>query len=35
MIPRSHAWRRLPDPGITGSVPGEELVTGRPGPSSS
>ena len=31
MIPRSHAWRRLPDPGITGSVPGEELVTGRAG----
>jgi Phytanoyl-CoA dioxygenase (PhyH) len=31
MIPRSHAWRRLPDPGITGSVPGEELVTGKAG----
>ena len=31
MIPRSHAWRRLPDPGMTGSVPGEELVTGKAG----
>ena len=31
MIPRSHAWRRLPDPGITGSVAGEELVTGKAG----
>ena len=31
MIPRSHAWRRLPDPGITDSLPGEELVTGKAG----
>jgi phytanoyl-CoA dioxygenase PhyH len=31
MIPRSHAWRRLPEPGITESVPGEELVTGEAG----
>ena len=31
MIPRSHAWRRLPEPGITDSVPGEELVTGEAG----
>jgi ectoine hydroxylase-related dioxygenase (phytanoyl-CoA dioxygenase family) len=31
MIPRSHAWRRLPDPGVTDSVPGEELVTGNAG----
>jgi ectoine hydroxylase-related dioxygenase (phytanoyl-CoA dioxygenase family) len=31
MIPRSHTWRRAPDPGITGSVAGEELVTGKAG----
>lgn len=31
MIPRSHAWRRLPEPGITGSLPGETLVTGDAG----
>jgi ectoine hydroxylase-related dioxygenase (phytanoyl-CoA dioxygenase family) len=31
MIPRSHAWRRLPDPGLTDSVPGEELVIGTAG----
>ena len=31
MIPRSHAWRRLPDPGLTDSVPDEELVTGKAG----
>jgi ectoine hydroxylase-related dioxygenase (phytanoyl-CoA dioxygenase family) len=31
MIPRSHAWRRLPDPGITDSLPDEELVTGKAG----
>ena len=31
MIPRSHAWRRLPTPGITDSVPDEELVTGKAG----
>jgi len=29
MIPCSHAWRRLPEPGITDSVPGQELVTGE------
>lgn len=31
MVPRSHTWRRLPDPGITESLPGEELVTGKAG----
>jgi ectoine hydroxylase-related dioxygenase (phytanoyl-CoA dioxygenase family) len=31
MIPRSHAWRRLPEPGITDSLPGEQLVTGEAG----
>jgi hypothetical protein len=31
MIARSHAWRRLPDPGVTESVRGEELVTGSAG----
>lgn len=31
MIPRSHTWRRAPDPGMTGSVAGEELVTGNAG----
>lgn len=31
MIPRSHAWRRLPDAGNTTSAPGEELVTGKAG----
>ncbi len=31
MIPRSHTWRRLPGPGDAGSLPGEELVTGRAG----
>lgn len=31
MVPCSHAWRRLPDAGITGSVPGEQLVTGTAG----
>jgi ectoine hydroxylase-related dioxygenase (phytanoyl-CoA dioxygenase family) len=31
MIPRSHTWRRLPEPGITDSIPGEELVTGKAG----
>ncbi len=31
MVPRSHAWRRLPGAGITGSVPGEQLVTGPAG----
>jgi ectoine hydroxylase-related dioxygenase (phytanoyl-CoA dioxygenase family) len=31
MVPRSHAWRRLPDAGNTGSLPDEELVTGEAG----
>jgi ectoine hydroxylase-related dioxygenase (phytanoyl-CoA dioxygenase family) len=31
MIPRSHAWRRLPEPGNTDSLPGQELVTGKAG----
>ena len=31
MVPRSHTWRRVPDPGITDSLPGEELVTGKAG----
>jgi len=31
MIPRSHTWRRLPEPGDTRSLPGEVLVTGRAG----
>ena len=31
MIPRSHTWRRLPDPGLKDSLPGEELVMGRAG----
>jgi len=31
MIPRSHTWRRLPEPGMTEFVPGEELVTGEAG----
>jgi len=31
MIPRSHAWRRLPPPGLTDFVAGEELVTGNAG----
>jgi ectoine hydroxylase-related dioxygenase (phytanoyl-CoA dioxygenase family) len=31
MIPGSHAWRRLPDAGVTESVGGEELVTGNAG----
>lgn len=31
MIPRSHAWRRLPDAGIADATPGEELVTGKAG----
>jgi len=31
MIPRSHAWRRLPEPGNTSCLPGEELVTGEAG----
>jgi ectoine hydroxylase-related dioxygenase (phytanoyl-CoA dioxygenase family) len=31
MIPRSHTWRRLPEPGDTSSRPDEELVTGTAG----
>jgi len=31
MIPRSHTWRRLPEPGNTSSLPEEELVTGEAG----
>ena len=31
LIPRSHTWRRLPEPGNTGSLPDEELVTGKAG----
>jgi ectoine hydroxylase-related dioxygenase (phytanoyl-CoA dioxygenase family) len=31
MVPRSHAWRRLPEPGNTAPRPDEALVTGRAG----
>jgi ectoine hydroxylase-related dioxygenase (phytanoyl-CoA dioxygenase family) len=31
MVPRSHAWRRLPEPGNTDSLPGEALITGEAG----
>jgi len=31
MIPRSHTWRRLPEPGDTIARPDEELVTGTAG----
>ena len=31
MLPRSHAWRRLPEPGNTATMRGEELVTGEAG----
>ena len=31
MVPRSHTWRRLPEPGNAGSLPGEALVTGKAG----
>ncbi len=31
MIPRSHTWGRLPERGLKGSLPGEELVCGRAG----
>jgi len=31
MIPRSHAWRRLPEPRNTGSLAGEQLITGEAG----
>jgi ectoine hydroxylase-related dioxygenase (phytanoyl-CoA dioxygenase family) len=31
MIPRSHTWRRLPEPGNAQSLPEEQLVTGKAG----
>ena len=31
MIPRSHTWRRLPEPGNADPLPDEELVTGKAG----
>jgi hypothetical protein len=31
MIPRSHTWRRLPEPGNSDSLPDEELVIGTAG----
>jgi ectoine hydroxylase-related dioxygenase (phytanoyl-CoA dioxygenase family) len=31
MIPRSHTWRRLPEPGDAGTRPDEALVTGKAG----
>ncbi len=31
MVPRTHTWRRLPEPGNTGPLPGEALVTGQAG----
>jgi ectoine hydroxylase-related dioxygenase (phytanoyl-CoA dioxygenase family) len=31
MIPRSHTWRRLPEPGNTNPLPDEKLVTGKAG----
>ncbi|PWT74365.1 MAG: phytanoyl-CoA dioxygenase [Proteobacteria bacterium] len=31
MIPGSHTWRRLPEPGNASSLPGEVLVTGAAG----
>ena len=31
MIPRSHTWRRLPEPGNARSLPDEALVTGKAG----
>jgi len=31
MIPRSHTWGRLPEPGLKDSLPGGELVCGRAG----
>ena len=31
MIPRSHAWRRLPEPGNRDTLPDEQLVTGTAG----
>ncbi len=31
MVPRSHTWRRLPEPGMTGPLPDEALVLGKAG----
>ncbi len=31
MIPRSHTWRRLPEPGHAGTMPDQALVTGKAG----
>jgi hypothetical protein len=31
MLPGSHKWRRLPEPGNSGPLPGEMLVTGKAG----
>ena len=31
MLPRSHTWRRLPEPGQTHALPDQELVTGKAG----
>jgi len=31
MLPRSHTWRRLPEPGNADPLPGEELVIGKAG----
>ena len=31
MLPRSHGWRRLPEPGNTDALPGQQLVTGEAG----
>ena len=31
MLPRSHTWSRLPDPGAAGLLPGEELVLVKAG----
>jgi hypothetical protein len=31
MIPRSHTWRRLPEPGNTAELPDQQLVTGEAG----
>jgi ectoine hydroxylase-related dioxygenase (phytanoyl-CoA dioxygenase family) len=31
MIPRSHTWRRLPEPGNVSSLPAQALVTGEAG----
>ena len=31
MVPRSHTWRRLPEPGNTSALPDEQLVLGEAG----